>query len=345
MNIGDHGKSHITRGLVENFMNLFAFMFFGICLIIYVIVSAVPNMFFQGYAASESDTHKTAISDFNFVVAGDFSCNKEAKKTVNNMATKKPEIVLTVGDHSYRKSADCWFDTVSPLDTEGKLKIAFGEHDIDDNLTKYKTYLRHFSLTDPYYSFDYQNVHFLAMATAKNVVIPYMNNSAQYDFVKNDLKSAHENKNINWIVVLSYRPLYSSISIHSGKAELQDLYHPLFDKYRVDLVLQGHNHNYQRTYPLGYNIADSHSPIILDKKASIYKSELNSPIFVTVGTAGEILHDFINQQPFVKTQFLCHGFLNLDVTNNGSNMTGTFYDNDGLINQDQFTILKKDKIS
>ena len=326
-------------------MKLFAFKFFGICIIIYVIVSTVPNMFFQGYAASESDTHKTGTPDFNFVVAGDFSCNKEAKKTVNNMATKKPEIILTVGDHSYRKSADCWFDTVSPLDTEGKLKIAFGEHDIDDNLTKYKTYLRHFNLTDPYYSFDYQNVHFLAMATAKNMVIPYMNNSAQYDFVKNDLKSAHENKNINWIVVLSYRPLYSSISIHSGKAELQDLYHPLFDKYGVDLVLQGHNHNYQRTYPLGYNIADSHSPIILDKKTSIYKSELNGPIFVTVGTAGEILHDFINQQPFVKTQFLRHGFLNLDVTNYGSNMTGTFYDNNGLINEDQFTILKKDKIS
>jgi predicted phosphodiesterase len=273
-------------------------------------------------------------------VAGDFSCNKEAMKTVNNMATKKPEIVLTVGDHSYRKSADCWFDTVSPLDTDGKLKIAFGEHDIDDNLTKYKTYLRHFNLTDPYYSFDYQNVHVLAMATAKNMVIPYLSNSAQYDFVKNDLKSAHENKDINWIVVLSYRPLYSSTSIHSGKAELQDLYHPLFDKYGVDLVLQGHNHNYQRTYPLGYNIADSHSPIILDNNASIYNNELSGPIFVTVGTAGEILHNFINQKPFVKTQFLRHGFLNLEVTNNGSNMTGTFYENNGLISEDQFMILK-----
>jgi predicted phosphodiesterase len=325
-------------------MSLFTFKFSCICLII-LMLSVAPNMLFQGYASSETVTHKIGTSDFNFVVAGDFSCNKEAKKTVNNMATKKPEIVLTVGDHSYRKSADCWFDTVSPLDTDSKLKIAFGEHDIDDNLTKYKTYLRHFNLTDPYYSFDYRNVHFLAMATPKNMVIPYMSNSTQYNFVKNDLKSAHENKNVNWIVVLSYRPLYSSTSIHSGKAELQDLYHPLFDKYRVDLVLQGHNHNYQRTYPLGHNIADSHSPIILDNNASIYKNELNGPIFVTVGTAGEILHNFINQKPFVKTQFLRHGFLNLEVTNNGSNMTGTFYENNGLISEDQFTILKKDKIS
>ena len=320
-------------------MSLFAFKFLCICFIIFMTFSVVPHMLFQGYAASESDIHKTGTLDFNFVVAGDFSCNKEAKKTVSNMATKNPEIVLTVGDHSYRKSADCWFDIVSPLDTDGKLKIAFGEHDIDDNLTKYNTYLRHFNLTDPYYSFDYQNVHFLAMATAKNKAIPYMNNSAQYDFVKNDLKSAHENKNVNWIVILSYRPLYSSTSIHSGKAELQDLYHPLFDKYGVDLVLQGHNHNYQRTYPLGYNITDSHSPIILDKKTSIYNNELNGPIFVTVETAGELLHNFTNQQPFVKTQFLRHGFLNIEVTNNGSNMTGTLYDNIGLINEVQFTIL------
>ena len=288
-------------------MSLFTFKFLCICFIV-LILSVAPNLLFQGYASSETVTHKIGTSHFNFVVAGDFSCNKEDKKTVNNMATKKPEIVMTVGDHSYRKSADCWFDTVSP------------------------------------YSFDYQNVHFLAMATPKNMVIPYMSNSAQYNFVKNDLKSAYENKNIYWIVVSSYRPLYSSNSTHPGKGELQDLYHPLFDKYGVDLVLQGHNHNYQRTYPLGYNIADSHRPIILDKNASVYNSELNGPIFATVGTAGEILHDFTNQQPFVKTQFLRHGFLNLEVTNHGSNMTGTFYDNNGLINEDQFIILKKDTL-
>jgi hypothetical protein len=297
--------------------------------------NASPN------SGDDPDSDRNSYPDFNFVAAGDFSCNKEAKKTVNNMAIKKPEIVLTVGDHSYRKSADCWFDTVSPLDTEGKFKIAFGEHDVDDNLTKYNTYLRHFNLTDPYYSFDYQNVHFLAMATPKNAVIPYLNNSAQYNFIKNDLKDAHENKNINWIVVLSYRPLYSSNSTHSGKAVLQELYHPLFDKYGVDLVLQGHNHNYQRTYPLGYNINDSHRPIILDKNPNIYDNESNGPVFATVGTAGEILHNFTNQQPFVKTQFLLHGFLNLEVTNNGSNMTGTFYENSEMKDKDHFSILKK----
>jgi hypothetical protein len=83
--------------------------------------------------------------------------------------------------------------------SNGRLKIALGEHDIDENLTKYEDYMKHFNLTEPYYSFDYQNVHFLAMATAKNQVIPYNSTSKQYEFVKQDLMAAHKNKNINWI--------------------------------------------------------------------------------------------------------------------------------------------------
>jgi hypothetical protein len=40
----------------------------------------------------------------------------------------------------------------------------------------------------PFYSFDYQNVHFLAMATAKNQIIPYNITSEQYQFVKEDIE-------------------------------------------------------------------------------------------------------------------------------------------------------------
>jgi len=39
------------------------------------------------------------------------------------------------------------------------------------NLTKY---LKHFNSTIPYYSFNYQNAHFLAMSTSKNKAIPYL---------------------------------------------------------------------------------------------------------------------------------------------------------------------------
>jgi hypothetical protein len=67
-----------------------------------------------------NETRDNMLNDsqsFNVAVAGDFGCGKNANKTVNNMLTKQPEIVLALGDLSYNKLPDCWFDLFSPLDT------------------------------------------------------------------------------------------------------------------------------------------------------------------------------------------------------------------------------------
>ena len=51
---------------------------------------------------------------------------------------------------------------------------------------------------------------------------------------------------------------------------LREVYHPLFDKYGVDLVLQAHDHNYERSYPILFNGQDSEEPIIASKNESNY---------------------------------------------------------------------------
>jgi hypothetical protein len=196
-------------------------------------------------------------------------------------------------------------------------------------------------MKSPFYSFNYGNVHFLAMATAKNKVIPYNLTSKQYEFVNNDLKSAHENKSINWIVVYSFRSFYSSNTTHPGLDELQDLFHPLFEKYGVDIVLQAHNHNYQRTYPISYNVTKQFTPIITDRDTEMYRDEPKGPIFVTVGTGGEDLYNFTGQAPYVITQFMRNGFLNIDVTKNGTELVGTFYENRHMSDEDHFRFIKK----
>ncbi len=112
-----------------------------------------------------------------------------------------------------------------------------------------KTYLKTFDLDKQYYSFDHDNVHFLALATE----IPNDEKSKQYNFVKNDLEKASKDDDIDWIIVYGYRNFYSSDSKHDGNGGLQSAYHPLFDIYGVDIVLSGHNHNYQRTFLIEYN--------------------------------------------------------------------------------------------
>lgn len=292
--------------------------------------------------SNDSNSHHNTTG-FNFVAAGDFGCGAKANRTVTNMQRLNPELVIALGDLSYQKSPDCWFQVVSPLDKDGKLKIEFGEHDVDDNLTKYNAYIKHFNMTNPYYSFNYQNVHFLAMATGKAEIIPYDNSSKQYQFVKDDLKNAHKNKDIDWIIVYSFRPFYSSNSTHPGLDLLQDTYHPLFDKYGVDLVLQAHNHNYQRTYPLSYNYTLQSTPTITDKHTRDYSHNPKGAIYVIAGTGGQDFYNLTSKSPYVVTQFLRHGFLNVDVSKNQTvtNLTTTFFDNRDMKDKDHFSIIKE----
>lgn len=280
------------------------------------------------------------LQDFNLVVAGDFGCDARAKETIGNMTKKTPELVIALGDLSYSKSADCWFGIVAPVDNNGRLKISIGEHDLDHGQMLYNAYMKHFKLAKSFYSFDIQNVHFLAMSTGKNRIIPYNTTSEQYKFVEDDLKKAHTDKNIDWIIVYQFRTFYSSLSTHPGLDKLQETYHPLFQKYGVDLVLQAHNHNYQRTYPLEFNESSSSHPIIADLRTVNYDHNLRGSIFLTVGTGGQDIHGFLDKAPFVVTQFPAYGFLNVDLTENGKKLVGTFYENGEGDAKDRFTITK-----
>jgi hypothetical protein len=97
--------------------------------------------------------------------------------------------------------------------------------------------------------------------------------SAQYKFINEDLKKASENKDVDSIVVTTYGPFYTSPSTHKAEKDLRDVYHPIFEKYNVDLVLQAHNHNYQRTYPISYNSAgDSSEPIVTNQLITGYNN-------------------------------------------------------------------------
>jgi hypothetical protein len=101
----------------------------------------------------------------------------------------------------------------------------------------------------------------------------YAVGSPQYNFVRNDLGLTSHNPNVQWILVTIHEPAYSSPnSCSSCKApdSLSDTYHPLFDQYGVDLVLEGHVHNYQRSYPISYNINNPLNPIITDSSKTNY---------------------------------------------------------------------------
>jgi predicted phosphodiesterase len=249
------------------------------------------------------------------------------------MISKNPELVLGLGDYSYESTADCWFAIVDPLDE--KMKISIGNHD-DISSSLLNQYMSHFGLSKQYYSFNYQNTHFVVLSTEQ------ISSSSQYDFAKSDLARASLNPNIDWIIVYMHKPLYTSPSVHAGESTMRDRYHPLFDRYGVDIVLYGNNHAYERSYPIKYDdVGNPATPII----TSTSKASYNDPegqIFATVGTAGKSIYHYDSKNSYIVTQYENYGFLDIDIAQN--KLVAKFYsNNDGSV-IDQFTITKNEPL-
>src|SRR4029079_1932896 len=125
-----------------------------------------------------------------------------------------------------------------------------------------------------------------------------------------------------------------------GLSDLREAYHPLFDKYGVDFVLQGHAHDYQRSYPLQFDQKDEKDPIITDKNPEKY-NDPNGEIYAIVGTGGEDFHALKSESSFIASQHdERFGHLKLDTSKSGSTkiLNGQFIGNDGKI-MDEFQIL------
>ncbi len=113
--------------------------------------------------------------------------------------------------------------------------------------------------TGVYYSFDYNNVHFVALNTndttnPKDQALATGLSDEQMQWLKADLEA---NKNAQWIVVMMHKAIYgcgSGANNTDGDnhdiTKIREQLAPLFTQYGVDLVLQGHDHLYSKSHPL-----------------------------------------------------------------------------------------------
>jgi hypothetical protein len=240
-----------------------------------------------------------AQSDAHIVAAGDWGCSDNTEKTVQNAKSMSPQLLLGLGDFSYDKTATCWFDIIKPVNSITKINI--GNHETDGE-SLLNSYLNHFGLSKQFYSFDVKNVHVLTMATEEELG----KGSEQYNFVVNDLRKVANNPDIKWIIVSLHAPFYTSpngckASHCEGHKEAREIFHPLFDKYGVDLVLQGHVHNYQRSLPLKFNQESPSKPLVTSISKSDYKNP-DGAIFAIVGTGGVNLHSVSDKASFIAYQ-------------------------------------------
>ena len=73
----------------------------------------------------------------------------------------------------------------------------------------------------------------------------------QTRWLQETLERAHHDEDIDWIIVQMHQDALTSSRTGNGSdAGIRETWLPLFDRYGVDLVLCGHDHDYERSWPV-----------------------------------------------------------------------------------------------
>ena len=122
------------------------------------------------------------------------------------------------------------------LDAGVKFYASLGNHD-----SREQRYYKQFNMDGKlYYSFKApkEDVKFFALEST------YMDQD-QLKWLEDELKGSNE----KWKIVFFHHPLYSSAGTHGSQLKLRAVLEPLFIQYNVSLVLNGHDHTYERIKP------------------------------------------------------------------------------------------------
>jgi hypothetical protein len=107
------------------------------------------------------------------------------------------------------------------------------------------------------------------------------------------LKKYRAAKDIDFVVVFFHHCAYCTSTAHASEGGVRQEWVPLFEKYQVDLVINGHNHVYERTDVLKGGRVAKKLPI-----GGTAYPETDGVVYVTAGAAGRSLYAFSAEQSY-----------------------------------------------
>lgn len=204
---------------------------------------------------AEFTTAPAGAQPFSFIYLGDAQNGLDRWGTLlRNAFRSRPDAAFYVmaGDlvtrGAERNDWDSLFHNAAGVFDRRTLVPALGNHDCQGG--KPELYLRQFALPrngpagiepERTYAFEYANALFVVLDSN-------LDPQSQTNWLEQKLSQTRA----VWKFVAYHHPAYSSGG-NRDNPELRAAWTPLFDKYHVDFVLQGHDHAYLRTYPLKGN--------------------------------------------------------------------------------------------
>ncbi len=312
------------------------------------------------------DSGECAVSALGCIDAG-----KVRDTYLARAETGKAQLVLMLGDNAYDTGTDGQttkgvFETFGAVLRNTTLWTVPGNHEFYNGLTFSATeegpYYEAFTLprageagglasgTEAYYSFEYGNVHFIALDSHDT---DRSATGAMYSWLEADLQA----NQADFTIAFWHHPPYSFGShssdwyLETRMIEMRQVFVPLLEDYGVDLVLSGHSHSLERSKLIdghyGYsatllpeNILDGSTgdPALGGgyEKPSLGPAPHEGAVYAVIGSSSKNSGG-LTRHPIMAFIYNFEGSMLIEIS--GQQMDAMIFDSGG-VDRDQFRITK-----
>lgn len=223
----------------------------------------------------------------------------------------------------YEQTFDNYMITNEPWTSKIPYMVAPGNHEADchdpaclsdrqrrNKLSNFTAYNGRFRMPSEesngvmnmFYSFNYANMHIVSLDTETDYpdapeetsyVLPCGGFGDQLTWLENDLIKANTERELRpWILAQGHHPMYTDGSVNTA---LQAAVEDLFFKYGVDIYFAGHEHSYERDYPV-------YKGVVEKQDSSSFYANPQATTHLLIGGAGndEMHHIQTPKDPALK---------------------------------------------
>lgn len=235
---------------------------------------------------------------YTFGLIGDLGQSFDSNKTLTHyQSNPDAQAVLFVGDLSYADNYpnhdnnrwDSWGRFVERSTAYQPWIWTAGNHELDfapeiGETVPFKPFKHRYhtpykvsgSTDSLWYSIKRASAYIIVLSTYS----AYGKYTPQYKWLEAEFPKVNRSET-PWLIVMTHAPWYNSYNYHYMEAEtMRVMYEPWFVKYKVDVVLSGHVHAYERSERvsnIAYNIVNGECRPVPDQSA---------PVYITIGDGG-----------------------------------------------------------